>query len=92
MRSAAVLACGFLLAIAGCKEKEEPRYVRPAADCACAAKKDGTPSCQCNHCMGEKGSKCYCATGGCACGRKTTKCPCGHCLGEADDPTCACKK
>lgn len=88
MISAALLA----FSLSGCgKEKDEPRYVRASAGCTCAERKDGSP-CKCNHCSGEKGSKCYCGDGGCGCGATMTKCGCGHCLGEADDPKCACKK
>ena len=94
MRGFLCVALFMVVALSGC-DKEEAKYVRPSAGCKCAEKKAGA-KCQCNHCMGEtdkgKSALCYCDTGGCACGPKTTKCPCGHCKGEDDDPNCACKK
>ena len=64
---------------------------RLAAACAC---KKG---CQCMHCSkSEPDARCYCKTGGCACGAQMPECNCRHCSGMTggDDGKgrCGCGK
>lgn len=85
IQGALVLGLG-LVSLTGCASRT---YVREAKDCACA-KMMG--KCQCNHCMGEAGAKCYCGSGGCGCGATMPKCQCGHCTGLAGETDCPCAK
>ncbi len=88
---------GLLMLLGGCDElliqRQDPgnHYVRPAFECPCV----GT-DCKCNHCSKvERGAKCYCSSGGCACGRQGP-CKCKHCTGVAGGcdgkNNCDCRK
>ncbi|MCI0341718.1 MAG: hypothetical protein L0216_11325 [Planctomycetales bacterium] len=86
IRRIPMVAAALLFAV-GCqtsgKAEGSARYVRESAGCRCAEMMGGPGKCQCNHCAGEPGAKCYCGTGGCECGGKMPKCKCGHCTGRA---------
>lgn len=68
------------------------KYVVEAGECRCAITM-GVGKCVCNHCEGEKDSKCYCDSGDCKCGVKMRMCQCLHCTGceGGDDGLGNCK-
>lgn len=56
------------------------KYTVEAPECRCAVTM-GAGRCVCNHCEGEKDSRCYCDSGGCECGVRMRMCQCLHCTG-----------
>lgn len=71
--------------------KDDGKYIRESTPCECNVKiKD--KRCQCNHCLGEPGAKCYCGTGNppCNCGTTSKGCKCDHCIGKEGHVKCDC--